>query len=90
MTDINLDTMMWVIGFNDYPDGDAYRAEEHEVELPYVFTTALDVLTRCDQVCITDNEHHMEHTCANFIDCAPFSINISLGQYAKPTKNKQM
>lgn len=86
MKNTELDTMMWVIGYNDHPDGNAYKSEEHEVELPYVFTTAIEVLSRCDNVCITDNEHHEELNTGDFLACAPFSINMSVGQYAKPTK----
>lgn len=87
MTPTTLDTMMYVIGFTDHPDGNAYKAEEHLVELPYAFTTAIDVLSRCDNVCITDEEHHTENLTVDFLSCAPFSINMSVGQYAKPTKS---
>lgn len=86
MKSTKLDSMMYVIGFTDHPNGNAYKAEEHLVELPYVFTTAIDVLSRCDNVCITDEEHHTENLTVDFLACAPFSINMSVGQYAKPTK----
>lgn len=82
-----LDSMMHVIGYNDHPDGNAYKAEEHEVEIGYTFTTALDVLTRCDNVCIIDNEHYTERAIADFMSIAPFAICMSLGQYAKPTQH---
>ena len=81
---MTLDTTMYVIGFNDHPDGNAYKAEEHEVEIGYVFTVAIDVLSRCDNVAITDYEHFSQ-LAGDFLAYAPFSINMSVGQYAKPT-----
>lgn len=81
-----LDSMMYVIGYNDHEDGNAYKAEEMEVDLAYVFTTALTLLTRCDNVCIIDTEHHEELDTNDFMKTAPFAICMSLGQYAKPTE----
>ena len=80
-----LDTMMYVIGYNDHPDGNAYKAEEHLVEIGYAFTTALNVLTRCDNVCIVDTEHYELRTHGDFMATAPYAICMSLGQFAKPT-----
>ena len=76
---------VYVLGYIDHADGNSYFAEEHQVELPYAFTTAIKVLTRCDNVVIIDDvaydtvEHH------DFYSVAPYGINMACGIYANPT-----
>lgn len=86
MKNMELDSMMYVLGYNDHADGNTYFSEEHLVEMPYTFTTAIDTLSRCDNVLITDTEHY-EELDHDFYTLAPYSITMGLGIYAKPTMN---
>lgn len=85
MDKMKLDSMMHVLAYDDHADGNTYLAHETLVELPYVFTTALALLAQHDNVCITDPASYDEHT-HDFYTIAPYSINMSLGLYAKPTE----
>lgn len=79
------DDYVYVLGYNDHADGNSYFAEEHVVELPYAFTSAINVLSRCDNVVIIDSETYdtVEHH--DFYSIAPYGINMACGIYAKPT-----
>ncbi len=76
--DIRNEEFVYVLGLNCHEDGNAYQDEKHYVELPYAFTVALDVLTRCDHVCITDYETY-DAQAHDYLSLAPYSINISKG-----------
>lgn len=76
---------VYVLGYTDHADGNSYFAEEHLVELPYAFTTAITVLSRCDNVVIVDDEAYDTVDHYDFYTIAPYGINMGLGIYAKPT-----
>ena len=76
---------VYVLGYNDHADGNRYFAEEHLVELPYAFTTAINVLSRCDNVVIIDNETYDSVEHHDFYTVAPHGINMACGIYAKPS-----
>lgn len=78
---ITQEDFVYVVGLVDHECGNAYQQEKHFVDLPYAFTTALDVLTRCDHVCITDRDTY-DSEAHDYMSLAPYSINISVGQYA--------
>ena len=79
--DIRQEDFVYILGLNDHPDGNAYQNEKKFVDLPYAFTTALDMLTRCDHVCITDSDSYDSQS-HDYQSIAPYSINISKGIYA--------
>lgn len=80
-----IDTMMYILAYDDHADGNTYLAEGHLVELGYTFTVALDLLTRHDNVLITDTESYDEHL-HDYYSLAPYSITMGVGIYAKPVK----
>lgn len=80
-----IDTMMHVLAYDDHADGNTYLSEKHLVELPYVFTTALDLLARHDNVLITDTDSYEDNK-HDYYYLAPYSITMGLGIYAKPSK----
>ena len=75
--------LIYVVGLNDNTDGNAYQQELHTVELADAFTTSIEVLTRCDHVCVIDIPDYDRLTSHTIADLAPLSINISVGIYAK-------
>ncbi len=82
MSELKQDSLVLVVGLTDHADGMAYATEKHLVSLPDAFTTCLELLTRCDHTCIISaSDYHklQEH---NYVDLAPYSINISKGIYA--------
>jgi hypothetical protein len=80
-----IDTMMYILAYDDHADGNTYLAEEHLVELGYTFTVALDLLTRHDNVLIVNTEAYEDNN-HDYFALAPYSITMGLGVYAKPTK----
>lgn len=80
-----IDTMMYVLAYDDHADGNTYLSEEHLVELPYVFTTSIDLLTRHDNVLIVDTEDYEDNN-HDYFALAPYAITMGLGIYAKPSK----
>lgn len=79
--------MMHVLAYDDHADGNTYLAEEHLVELPYVFTVAIDLLTRHDNVLIVDIEDY-DDTYHDYYNLAPYAITMGIGIYAKPSKGE--
>lgn len=82
MSELKQDSLVIVAGLTDHADGMAYEIEKHTASLPDAFTTALEILTRCDHACIISLEDYAklkEHSYGNF---APYSINISKGIHA--------
>ena len=82
-----IDSMMHILAYDDHADGNTYLAEEHLVELPYAFTVAIDLLTRHDNVLITDTEPYEDNN-HDYYSLAPYSITMGLGVYAKPSKGE--
>lgn len=81
---------VYVLGYKDHADGNSYFAEEHQVEMPYAFTTAISVLSRCDNVVIVDDEAYDNTEHHDFYSIAPYGINMGLGIYAKPAVKPQI
>lgn len=79
-----IDNYVHVLGLTDNADGNAYKSEDMLTETGYAFTTAIDMLTRCDHVLMVDDEayNNYEH---DYLSLAKYSIHISAGIYAKPT-----
>lgn len=57
MIDIRHCDFVYVAGYNDNAMGEAVRSEKHFVELPYAFTTALNILDRCDHAVIISDDN---------------------------------
>lgn len=85
-TPMTPDEMMYLLAYDDHADGNTYIAETHLVELPYVFTCALSLLAKHDNILITDTEHY-EEISHDYYSLAPYSITMGIGIYARPTGN---